>query len=61
MGNHNTMGFVGCHMIYGLVWVLPIMGYSVYGFGYGVGKADPWVVLPQLKLMFFKKMRLPWE
>jgi len=23
--------------------VLPIVGYSVYGFGYGVGKADPWV------------------
>src|SRR5882762_6005910 len=26
------------HMIYGSVWVLPIMGYSVCGFGYGMGK-----------------------
>ena len=27
-------------VIYGSVWVLPTTGYSVHGFGYGVGKSD---------------------
>ena len=43
MGVSETVGFVLYHVIYGSVWVLPMAGYGVHGYGCGVEKSDPWV------------------
>src|SRR5882724_8309068 len=43
MGMSDTAGFVLHCVIYGLVWVLPTVGYGAHGYGCGVGKSDPWV------------------
>ena len=40
MGMSDTAGFVLYHVIYSLVWVLPMAGYGIHGYGCGVGKSD---------------------
>ena len=42
MGICNTTGFIWYWVIYVSWQVLPVAGYGVYVFGYGVGKADLW-------------------
>ena len=43
MGISDTVGFVLYCVIYSLVWVLPVVGYSVHRYGYGVGNSNPQV------------------
>src|SRR5882724_479084 len=40
MGMSDTMGFILYHVIYGSVWGLPMVGYSVHGYRCSVGKSD---------------------
>src|SRR5882724_263263 len=53
MGVSDTAGFILYRVIYGSVQVLPVAGYSVHGYGCGVGKSNPRVTYfkpyPQLK------------
>ena len=43
MGVSDTAGFILYCVIYGSVWVLPVAGYGVHGYGCGVGKSNPQV------------------
>ena len=40
MGISDTVGFVLYCVIYGVVQVLPMVGYSVHGYGYSVGNSN---------------------
>ena len=42
MGMSDTTGFILYCVIYGLVWVLPMVGYGVHRYGCSVGKSDLW-------------------
>ena len=43
----ETAGFVWLHINYSMVQLLPATGYSVCGYGYGVGKPNPWYTCVQ--------------